>query len=90
MLNREDPNPTSRAVTHHSSSLVPKPSEFKSYRKKVELWLQFTRIPAQLRGPRVLSRLTGPAWDACGGLEPEDVPTADGSERDPGKSPGWT
>ena len=44
------------------------PSEFKSYRKKVKLWLLFTRTPAQLQGPRVLSRLTGPAWDACDGL----------------------
>ena len=26
----------------------------------------------------VLSRLTGPAWDACDELEPEDVATADG------------
>ena len=25
-----------------------------------------------------LSRLTGPAWDACDELEPEDVATADG------------
>ena len=50
-----------------------KPSEFKSYRKKVRLWLLFTRTPAQLQGPRVLSRLTGPAWDACDGLEPDDV-----------------
>ena len=25
-----------------------KPSEFKSYRKKVKLWLLFTRTPAQL------------------------------------------
>ena len=48
-----------------------KPSEFKSY-------LLFARTPAQLQGPRVLSRLTGPAWDACDGLEPEDVATADG------------
>ena len=48
-----------------------KPSEFKSYRKKVKLWLLFTRTPAQLQGPRVLSRLTGPAWDACDGLEAE-------------------
>ena len=56
-----------------------KPSEFKCYyRKKVTLWLLFTRTPAQLQGPRVLSRLTGPAWDACDGLEPEDVTTADG------------
>ena len=55
-----------------------KPSEFKSYRKKVKLWLLFTRTPAQLQGPRVLSRLTGLAWDACDGLEPEDVATADG------------
>ena len=55
-----------------------KPSEFKSYRKKVQLWLLFTRTPAQLQGPRVLSRLTGPACDACEGLEPEDVATADG------------
>ena len=56
-----------------------KPSEFKSYRKKVKLWLLFTRTPAQLQGPRVLSRLTGPAWDACDGLEPEDVATDDGA-----------
>ena len=38
----------------------------------------FTRTPAQLQGARVLSRLTGPAWDACDGLEPEDVATDDG------------
>ena len=38
----------------------------------------FTRAPAQLQGPHVLSRLTGPAWDACDELEPEDVATADG------------
>ena len=25
-----------------------------------------------------MSRLTGPAWDACDGLEPEDVVTEDG------------
>ena len=49
------------------------PSEFKSYRKKVKLQLLFTRTPAQLQGPHVLSRLTGPAWRACDGLEPEDV-----------------
>ena len=55
-----------------------KPSEFKSYRKKVTLCLLFTHTPPQLQGPRVLSRLTGPAWDACDGLEPEDVATADG------------
>ena len=36
-----------------------KPSEFKSYRKKVNLSLLFTRTPAQQQGPRVLSRLTG-------------------------------
>ena len=53
-----------------------KTSEFKRYRKKVKLWLLFTRTAAQLQGPRVLSRLTG-AWDACDGLEPEDVATAD-------------
>ena len=55
-----------------------KPSEFKSYRKKVKLWLKFTRTPAQLQGRRVLSRLTGPLWAAFVGLEPEDVVTADG------------
>ena len=60
-----------------------KPSEFKSYRKKVKLWLLFTRTPAQLQGPRVLSRLTGRAWDDCDGLEPEDV-----AERDPGYTGG--
>ena len=49
-----------------------KPSEFKSYHKKVKLWLLFTCTPAQLQGPRVLSKLTSPAWDACDGLEPAD------------------
>ena len=44
----------------------------------MRLWLLFTRTPAQLQGPRVLSRLTSPAWDSCDGLEPEDVATADG------------
>ena len=28
-----------------------KPSEFKSSREKVKLWLVFTRTPAQLQGP---------------------------------------
>ena len=46
----------------------------------MKLWLLFTRTPVQLQGPRVLIRLTGPAWDACDGLEPEDVATADGVE----------
>ena len=55
-----------------------KPSEFKSYRKKVRQWLLFTRTPAQSQEPRVLSRLTGPAWDACDRVEPEVVATADG------------
>ena len=55
-----------------------KPSEFKSYREKVRRWLLFTRTPAQLQGPHVLSKLTSPAWDACDDLEPEDVATADG------------
>ena len=35
----------------------------------------FTRTPAQLQGPRVLSTLTRPAWDACDGLESEDLAT---------------
>ena len=55
-----------------------KPSEFKNYREKVRRWLLFTRTPAQLQGPHALSRLTGPAWDACDELEPEDVATVDG------------
>ena len=63
-------------MTHHPSSLVPGRASSRVF-KKVKLWLLFTRTPAQLQGPRVLSSLTGPAWDADG-LEPEDVPTADG------------
>ena len=55
-----------------------KPSEFKNYREKVRRWLLFTRTPAQLQGPHVLSRLTSPARDACDELEPEDVATPDG------------
>ena len=35
-------------------------------------------LPAQLEGPRVLSRLTGPAWDACNGQELEDMASDDG------------
>ena len=38
----------------------------------------FARTPAQLQGSRVLSRLTGPAWDPCDGVEPEDAATDDG------------
>ena len=53
-----------------------KPSELKNYCEKVRRWLLFTRTPAQLQGPRVLSRLTGSAWDACEELELEDVATA--------------
>ena len=56
-----------------------KPSEFKSYRQKVRRWLLSRRTPAQLQGPHVLSRLTGPAWEAWDELEPEDVATADGA-----------
>ena len=74
MPNREDQNDPPPEFT------VTKPSEFKSYRKKVKLWLLLTRTRAQLQGPRVLSRLTGPACDACDGLEPEDVATDDGVE----------
>ena len=77
----------SRGIEPNKQSNVPppeftgtKPSEFKSYRKNVKLWLLFTRTPAQLQEPRVLNRLTGPAWDACDGLEPEDVAAADGVE----------
>ena len=36
-----------------------KPSEFKNYCEKVRRWLLFTRTPAQLQGPHVMSRLTG-------------------------------
>ena len=75
----------SRGSEHNKQSNDPspeftgtKPSEFKSYREKVRRWFLFTRTPAQLQGPRVLSRLTCPAWDACDGLKPEDVATADG------------
>ena len=72
-------SPISRAMTPPPECTGTKPSEFKSYRKKVKLWLLLTRAPVQLQGPRVLSRLTGLAWDACGGLEPEDVATVDGA-----------
>ena len=78
MLNCECQNPISRARIYHLSSLVPKPSEVKSYRKIVKRWLLFTRTPAQLQGPRVFSRLTGRSWDACDGPEPENVATDDG------------
>ena len=54
------------------------PSEFKSYREKVRRWPLFTRTPTQLQGPHVLRILTGPAWDACDEVEPEDVAPADG------------
>ena len=36
-------------------------------------------MASQLEGPLVLSSLTGPAWDAGDGLEPEDVATVDGA-----------
>ena len=53
-------------------------SEFKSCCEKVRRWLLFTRTPARLQGPHVLSRLTSPASDAWDELELEDVATADG------------
>ena len=71
-----DVDPISRATTHHPGSLVPSRASSRVIVRK-KLWPLFTRTPAQLQGPRVLS-LTGPAWDACDGLEPEDVATADG------------
>ena len=64
-------------MTHNPEFSGTTPKELKSYREKVRRWLQFTRTPAQLQGPHVLSRLTDP-WDVCDGLEPEDVATADG------------
>ena len=71
MLNCEYQNPVSELIGT-------KPSEFKSYRKTVKLRLLFTRTPAQLLGPRILSKLTGPAWDACDGREPQSVASDDG------------
>ena len=38
-----------------------KPSEFKSYRKKVQLWLLFVRTPAQLQGTRVFEQVDRPS-----------------------------
>ena len=55
-----------------------KPGEFRGYRKRLKLWKVFTRTPAHLQGPRVLSRLTGAAWDACDGLDPDDVADDEG------------
>ena len=55
-----------------------KPCEFKSCSKSVKLWLLFTRTPIQLQRPRVLNRLTGPAWDDWDGLELADAATDDG------------
>ena len=69
MWDCEDLDTISRTMAHHP---------FKSYREKVRRWLLFTRTPAQLRGPHVLSKLIRPAWDACDELEPEDVATAGG------------
>ena len=67
-----------RTMTHHPSSLVPSRASSRIIVKKVRRWLLFTCAPAQLQGPHVASRLTGPAWDACDELEPDDVATADG------------
>ena len=67
----------SRGSEHNKQNNDP-PPEFTGTKPKVRRWLLFTRTPAQLQGSHVLSRLTGPAWDACDGLEPEDVATADG------------
>ena len=78
MWNREDQNTNKQSNDPSPEFTGTKPSEFKSYREKVRRWLLFTRTPAQLQGPRVLSRLTCPAWDACDGLKPEDVAVTDG------------
>ena len=46
----------------------------------MKLRLFFTRTPVQIQGPRVLSRLTRPAWDAWQRTGTrEDVATADGA-----------
>ena len=78
MLNRKYQNRKKKEATTPQEFTGTKPSEFKSFPKKVKLWLLFTRTPAQLQVLRVLSGLTGPVWDAGGGLEPEDVATDDG------------
>ena len=54
-----EPNKQSNDPPHEFTGT--KPNEFKSHRKKVKLWLLFTRTLAQLQRPRVLSKLTSPA-----------------------------
>ena len=79
MFTAVDVEPNKRSNDPPPEFTGTKQSEFRSYRKKVKLWLLFTRTPDHLQGPRVLIKLTGPAWDACDGLEPEEV-TADGDK----------
>ena len=65
-------------VSGHTRQNRYQAERLKNYCEKVRRWLLVTRTPAQLQGPHVMSRLTGPAWDACDELELEDVATADG------------
>ena len=65
-----------------------KPSEFKSYRKKVKLWLLFTRTPAQLQGPLVLKQADRPSLGCLRRTGTRGCGHCRWSERDPGYTGG--
>ena len=53
---------------------------FTDYERRVRLWEVFTKTPENQRGPRLLSRLRGAAWEACDPLDLEDLRGEDGLE----------
>ena len=76
MWNREDLSTIRRTVTHHPSSLVP--SRVQELSWEGETVASVHAYSSSSTRVVVLSGLTGPAWDACDELEPEEVATADG------------
>ena len=61
-----------------------KPSEFTSYRKKVKLWLLFTRTPAQLQGRTCFEQVDRPSLGCLRRTGTGGCGHCRWSERDPG------
>ena len=55
----------------YSGSLTP--GDLETYMIRARLWLSTTKTPAKARGPRMLSLLTGPAFEAVKHLAMDDV-----------------
>ena len=68
----------SAAETNQSQSNEPPPdydgtTDYRTYKKKLKLWTMFTRTPKHFQGPRVLSKLTGRAWQHAEALDIDEL-----------------